>query len=296
MAALAQLGLALLALIAWYGVSSVAAWRRLRHVPGPALASFSYAWAVSKLLGQRGEDYEALRQYGPVVRVGPRQVLVSDPEAYRQVNGARAIHPRDTWYYGSKIDADQDTTFSALAPGPHDQLKAKVAAAYGGRSGVRLEPGVDRLVACLVAKVRAGYLSTAADDVDARVRPLDLAHFIRFFTLDIITEVGYGRAWGFLDGKDDEYKYTESIEALIPLVATAAELPALRNLFIFPLTRALFAPQRTDKTGFGRLLGSVFSAYPSPFAQRTWLTRNPSVLPPISSTSVMPAETRKAKI
>lgn len=260
---LAQLGLALLTLAAWYCISSVVAWRRLRHVPGPALASFSYAWAVGQLRGQRGEVYEALgRRYGPVVRVGPRQVLVSDAEAFRQVNGARAVHPRDTWYWGSKIDADQDTTFSALAPAAHDQLKAKVAAAYAGRAGVRLEPAVDRLVARLVAKLRDDHLSTAGGDDDdgdgdgnTRLRPLDLAHFVRYFTLDVITETAYGRAWGFLDGKDDEYKYTESIEALIPLVATAAELPALRKLFIFPLTRALFAPKRSDKTGFGRLLG-----------------------------------------
>lgn len=88
-----------------------------------------------------------------------------------------------------------------------------------------------------------------------RVHEVDFAKFIRYFTMDLIADVGYGERFGFLDGKDDEYRYTESVEKLTPLIAFIADVPLLRRFFFSPLTAPLFAPSARDKYGFGKIVG-----------------------------------------
>lgn len=149
-----------------------------------------------------------------------------------------------------KFDYRQDTTFSSLEIGPHDKLKAKASFAYSGRDGVNLEDSVDRTTNYLVDTIRHRYLSTGD-----KVHEVDFAQFIRYFTMDLITDVGYGERFGFLDGKDEEYRYTESVEKLTPLMALVGDVPALRRFFISPLTAPFFAPSGQDKYGFGRILG-----------------------------------------
>jgi hypothetical protein len=78
-------------------VSTAISWHRLRHVPGPRLASFTWLWSAWKMYWGQASAYEHLSKYGPVVRVGPYQVVVDDPNAFRQVNGARSLAARDTW-------------------------------------------------------------------------------------------------------------------------------------------------------------------------------------------------------
>lgn len=113
-----------------------------------------------------------------------------------------------------------------------------------------LEASVDRTTIYFMETIRRRYLS-AGD----KVHEVDFGQFIRYFTMDSIADVGYGQRFGFLDGKDEEYRYTESVEKLTPLIAFIADVPFLRRFFVSPLTAPLFAPSGKDKHGFGRILG-----------------------------------------
>lgn len=83
--------------VSFWLVSVITSWWRLRHVPGPRLASFSWLWSAWKMYWGQADVYETLKRYGHVVRVGPYQVVIDDPNAFRQVNGARSLAARDTW-------------------------------------------------------------------------------------------------------------------------------------------------------------------------------------------------------
>ncbi|KAK7956251.1 uncharacterized protein PG986_005473 [Apiospora aurea] len=240
-------------------VSTAISWWRLRHVPGPFFASVSWLWAPYKIFRGGGVDHSYLRKYGPVVRTGPNQVLIDDPQAFRQLNGARSLAHRDTWYSMSKLDPEQDTTFSSLEIGPHDRLKAKAAPGYSGRhGGVDFEDAVDRTIKYFIDAIRRRHLSSSkgGDDDDDLVE-VDFAHLIRFFTVDLITDVGYGQRFGFLDGKDDEYRYTYGIEQFEAVASILAEIPPLRHLLVSPLIAPLLAPRPGDKYGMGRISGGM---------------------------------------
>jgi hypothetical protein len=83
--------LLLLALSALFIASRVRRFYRhdLLHLPGPFLAKFSGLYRLSMVGGGKGPaGYRRLHQeYGPIVRVGPNHVAVSDPAAIPVIYG-----------------------------------------------------------------------------------------------------------------------------------------------------------------------------------------------------------------
>lgn len=65
------------AVIGWFLVSTFTAWYRLRHVPGPWLASFSSLWIARYIYqGRTKQGLESLAQYGRLVRLSPQYLYV----------------------------------------------------------------------------------------------------------------------------------------------------------------------------------------------------------------------------
>jgi hypothetical protein len=61
----------------------------LRKLPGPILARFSGLYRLSLVYAGRAPyEYRKMhQQYGPIVRIGPSHVSVSDPAAIPQIYG-----------------------------------------------------------------------------------------------------------------------------------------------------------------------------------------------------------------
>ena len=83
---------ALLTLIAWYAVSAFQSWHRLRQFPGPFFASFSYLWGYYAMNTGRmhlrlAEEQE---KYGKIIRIGPNELLIYDPQTLWQINNVRS--------------------------------------------------------------------------------------------------------------------------------------------------------------------------------------------------------------
>jgi hypothetical protein len=69
---------------------------KLDHIPGPALAKYSNIWRGYRAwrLNHHTEavnnyQIQMIGQYGDVVRIGPKHVLVYDPEAIDTIFGFR---------------------------------------------------------------------------------------------------------------------------------------------------------------------------------------------------------------
>lgn len=64
----------------------------LNTVPGPTTASLSDLWRFFKAWGRRTEVLHIAlhEQYGPVVRIGPKAVSISDPKAVQIVHALNA--------------------------------------------------------------------------------------------------------------------------------------------------------------------------------------------------------------
>lgn len=133
-------------LICWYIYSSTVTWYRLRHIPGPFVASFSYLWIASVTRsGRQYEIYRDLRKKYDVslVRVGPNDLTTDDPDIIRRVSSAKGDYRKGQAYTGNRFNPYIQTMFTILDPVEHDKAKAKVAAAYSGRETPALESDVD---------------------------------------------------------------------------------------------------------------------------------------------------------
>jgi hypothetical protein len=96
--------------------------------------------------------------------------------------------------------------------------------------------------------IRSKYLSTHGS-----YRPMDLARKAQFFTLDVISDIGFGKPFGDLANDEDMFKYAESAEFgfWIMLLTTAT---GFQKLFRLEWLAKLAAPSEKDKNGFGRML------------------------------------------
>lgn len=104
------------ALVTWYIVSALLTWWRLRHIPGPFLAKFSYLW-----LGRTthsGKQYyvhrELPKKYGPLVRIGPKYIITDEPDIIKNISSARSAYHRDGWYTTGRFNPYRDNLFTKL--------------------------------------------------------------------------------------------------------------------------------------------------------------------------------------
>ncbi|KAL0932337.1 cytochrome p450 [Colletotrichum truncatum] len=241
----------LVAFVIYYVTSSVAAWYRLRSFPGPPLARFSYLWNMSN--SRTGRPAEILtrlnREHGPLVCIGPNDLVTDDPGILRRMNGARDTYNRSTWYNAAKFDPHNDSMFSLRDTRAHDKLKAQVAIGYSGRDSTGLEAGIDSQIASAVQLIRRKYLSRGGD-----VKPMDLGRVAQYLTLDVITEIAYGKAFGYLTSDSDVHDYIKTTEAVVPWLQLFGETPYMCNLFWSKAVLGTVGPKPTDKQGMGRLM------------------------------------------
>lgn len=75
-------------------------YQRLRHVPGPFLAGWTGLWESTHIW--RGtyllKSQELFAKYGPVVRLGPNKVIVSDVDAVYRISNVRSVYRKGSWY------------------------------------------------------------------------------------------------------------------------------------------------------------------------------------------------------
>jgi len=78
-----------LAIAAVFLFQTIAAYVRLRHIPGPFLAKFTNIPRFSWVKSNRAHDIhiDLHRKYGRIVRYGPNMVAVSDPAEIGKIYG-----------------------------------------------------------------------------------------------------------------------------------------------------------------------------------------------------------------
>jgi len=111
-----------------------------------------------------------------------------------------------------------------------------------------MEQKIDENVANLVTLIEK-YLTTGSD-----FKPFDFGRKAQFFTLDVITHLAYGKAFGFLETDSDVYEYIKTMEETLPAAMLVTVLPWMNWLLQTKLVKRIL-PSEKDPIGFGKLLG-----------------------------------------
>ncbi|KAI1636723.1 cytochrome P450 [Biscogniauxia mediterranea] len=245
---------AVLGPILWYALSAVVAWHRLRHFPGPWFASFSYLWAYFAMKTGRmhlrlAEEQE---KYGKIVRIGPKELLVYDPDTLWQINSVRSNYGRGRWYYASiQFDPYGHSVLSEPNTTRHDKRKALIPGAYAGKGAVNLEQKVNSQVAIMVDMLKNYYIKKGGSQI------LDFGKLIRYFQVDLVTLTGSGESWGDLATETDQFNFISIADTFVPFLHSFMMVPLLRDFFASKFFLTLAGPKPTDANGMGKFLGIV---------------------------------------
>ncbi len=241
-------------LASWYLITAFLSWYRLRHIPGPFLASISYLWvAYVALKAEQHEVNKWIREkYGPVVRIGPNEVITDDPDFIRRTGSIKGGYTRGDWYDGDRFNPYHLAMFTTKDTALHDKLKAKLSPAYSGRETPYLEDNVDEQVKNFVSLLRRKY---AAPPGGSDFTPLDFTRVTGCFSLDVISRVGLGKEFGCLEADRDIYGFYQMLEEHLPMIALSTEVPLIRSILYSSLGLKIFGPRETDPSGLGKMMG-----------------------------------------
>ncbi|KAI3332133.1 cytochrome P450 [Xylariaceae sp. AK1471] len=167
----------------------------LAGFPGPLAAKLSKGWrAYVTYRGHWHRDLVALHKlYGPVVRIGPNELSIGDPEAFLTIYRVNGAYPKSASY-----SVVQGSRPFDLAGERNEKIHAAqrrlVARPYSMESTVRLEPQVDELVTELLGKL---------DDVASSAQIIDFGYWLQLFAFDVIGAVSYSKPYGFVSSGSD---------------------------------------------------------------------------------------------
>lgn len=209
----------ILGYIAWCYCS----WRRLAHIPGPALCGFTQfrqlCWIAK---GQPAAHYaKACACYGKLVRIAPNQLITGDAEQWRKMGSIRSPYTRSNFFEAARFRKGEDSVLSMRAEDAHTELRAKLSPGYSGKEVPGVEAIIDESVAELIGLMQK-YVSTKE-----HFKPIDLSDKINFFTLDVISALAFGDSFGNLRDDNDNPGIIRDTQKSITALGLFHELPYL---------------------------------------------------------------------
>ncbi|KAF2683162.1 cytochrome P450 [Lentithecium fluviatile CBS 122367] len=217
----------------------------LRHFPGPFWASVTRLWiAYHNILRDECALELALhRTHGPVLRITPTLLLVSDasklPEVYN-----RQANKSDHYVTGSF--GEQESLFNMKEHKVHAHYRKIAAGPYAFTNVKKMEPMIDHRISEWLAKLTTLFADTNKE--------FDFAPWAVYMAYDIISEVGFGAAFGFVESESDVGGLIQGFhDGLIPFGLMARLWPFTNFIKKTPLGKALIAKPE-DNSGIGMLM------------------------------------------
>lgn len=181
---------------------------RLRGFPSPSLAAaLSPLWMMWH--NARGKKYEALdmahQQLGPVLRVGPKTLSFSAPEAYKDIYGHGSPILKDIFY--DNLANGNPSMGDATDRQLHSIKRKNLSNIFSAKNILSMEPkvtsSVKELLSAIRIKLGGGTLSN--DDKHVVLEGVfDVQPWLNMFSYDVISKMLWSSSYGFLKcGSDD---------------------------------------------------------------------------------------------
>ncbi|KAK6831801.1 hypothetical protein RU639_002886 [Aspergillus parasiticus] len=196
-------------------------WGPTGRISGPWLARFTRLWELLKVNKGHFEkaNIDLHKKYGPIVRISPNTVSISDPSAIKQIYLGRTTLMKSKFYepFGDPLDPN---LFSETDIKKHAQSRKAVAHLYSMSSLVTYEGSFDRCNVQLCAKLL---------DFTRHRTAFDVPTWMQFYAHDVIGEITFGKAIGMMEKGQDEYGIAESIDRTMTYASRMAVVPELHR-------------------------------------------------------------------
>ncbi|KAL4862663.1 hypothetical protein BDV12DRAFT_207062 [Aspergillus spectabilis] len=200
----------------------------LSYIPGPLAASLSDLYRLGRVLAGQAHhhDIHLHRKYGSVVRLGPKTVSVSSPDAIQKIYGISANLPKSDFYpvnftynQGKLIQG----IFATKDENLHRVMKRPIANLYSMTSILAYEPLVDETIQVMVNQLNQRFAATG--------HPCVLSDWLQFYAFDVISSVTFSSRVGFLEQGTDINNVIEGIWQHFKYFGTIGQMPWLDNFW-----------------------------------------------------------------
>lgn len=207
------------------------------------------AWANAS--GKNHEHlYDVRLKYGSIARIGPNHLLTSEPELIRRMQAPRSPYRRALWYTTFRFKPRSDNIISTINEEKHEALRKKMSAGYSGKDVPYLEQDVDEQLGIWVNEIKKRYLST-----NKELKPMDLGRSVQYWTLDVISSLAFGSAFGDVPADEDKFGYIKTTEQAISTMTLLTVFPHVHRFIENSRIVDLLAPTAKDNTGLGKVVG-----------------------------------------
>ncbi|KAI0541820.1 cytochrome protein [Xylaria digitata] len=178
---------------------------QLRHINGPLLFRLT---GIPHTLALLSDDYhnwytELHQKYGELVVVSPTIVITSSHELWARSNTYPG-YKKSGWYYKSvRYDWRRDNVFTETSTEKHKTRRKQMIRGYSGLENLTLDGDIEACVVKLLNLIRTRYAG--------KRKSMDLAQKLLFFTLDVISTIGFGKCYGLLIADEDPDEFVDSI-------------------------------------------------------------------------------------
>ncbi|KAH7115315.1 cytochrome P450 [Dendryphion nanum] len=162
--------------------------------PGPRLAALTFWYEFFYDVVLRGrytwKIKELHEKYGPIIRINPEELHISDPSFYDDVYVNYATRPTDKWYWSARQFGTYQDTVSTVDHRIHRHRRAALNPLFSKKSIAALEPRVKSHVDKLIGRLKS---------LKGTGKPVNLIDSFVAFTTDVISDLTLGQPYGFLD-------------------------------------------------------------------------------------------------
>ncbi|KIY02977.1 uncharacterized protein Z520_01442 [Fonsecaea multimorphosa CBS 102226] len=200
----------------------------LRNIPGPPVAAYTKFWRLYDVY--KGHAHitaiDLHKKYGPVVRIGPNHVSISDPTLIPVIYGIKENFTKTAFYPIQCISwkkRPEMNLFSTRDPEYHRIEKRKIGAAYSLPNLLQSEAAIDSCVNLFMDRL---------NEFASKREPVDLGAWLQYFAFDVVGEVTFASKLGFLEQGKDVDGMMKAIEGMLAYAALCGQVPELHHALL----------------------------------------------------------------
>ncbi|KAK9382269.1 cytochrome P450 [Kockiozyma suomiensis] len=219
--------------------------RHLFSIPGPFLASLTDLWRLHSVWkAQHHKTLQALhKKYGPLVRIAPNVISVSEPSAIGTIYGIKSNYMKTGFYSPWSIawqGKHHDGLFSAVDPVYHREQKKLVANSFSMSSVLESEALVDTCSTLFMQQM--GKIADQNSEVD-------LAEWLQYYAFDVIGELSFLKKFGFLESGSDVDSMIHGLQKVLKILTLTGQVPYTNKLFMENPLIPIFFPKMHQQSG-----------------------------------------------
>ncbi|KAL8834369.1 MAG: hypothetical protein Q9170_003779 [Blastenia crenularia] len=212
----------------------------LAQIPGPKLAAATLLYQTFYCFGGgRSRFYQKIADWhekygmiipfaraynsshsklkGPIFRIGPSEVHLSDPKDYDQIYYVGSRYSKDAAFYGGF--ANPNSMFTTPSNELHRLRRSELNPFFSRKVVLDLED---------IVQEKAQRLIDLLQEALASGKALDAYHGFRAVSIDVITDYAFGQSYGLLDQVDLGKEFFDLMQRLGPAAWIFRQWPWLK--------------------------------------------------------------------